>query len=155
MQHKMNLVNTIQFRDDKMEHQQFLGQKFIHHRYFNRQIHNCHFDKCKFEDLRMWNTQITKTTFENCDLRHAAIGGIAEGKANRLHEVIFRKTDLRNIACLSAEFIGCKFDNCKFGPVDFHGSRFTRCIFTGQINDTLFYDKEPSPEFYCPKQLPW
>lgn len=141
MDYNVREVSTTEFRDDKLTGQKFADEKFLHHRFFSRQISRCEYSRCRFDDLRMWDSLIADTLFDACDFRSAALGGIFEGRNNRFHRVIFQKTDLRRSAWQSAELVDCRFVDCRFGPVDFQGSRFVRCSFVGEVREALFYDK--------------
>ncbi len=132
MNYDVRHVQTTEFRGDTLVDHKSIGEKFVHHRYFNRQISRCEFIKCRFEDLRMWDSQISDTVFDTCDLRGAALGSIFEGRVNRFHRVTFMRTDLRRTGWSSAELLECRF-------IDTFNSRLTTAAIGTRASALLAY----------------
>lgn len=146
-------VPTEEFRGDKVRDARFVGESYVHHRYFGRSITKCQFVECRFEDLRIWDTHVSDSAFLRCDLRGAALGGILDGRVNRFERVTFEKTDLRRTAWQSAEFSDCRFIDCRMDGVDFQGARFASCAFVGELREVLFYDRGFNAQSQPPNEL--
>lgn len=104
-------------------------------------ISDCIFDGCVCRDWRAWETHFFKCSFRHADLRNSALGGLFQDKRNTFEEVDFSETDLRQTAYVSANFFRCRFKNAKLSRVDFQGSVFKDCVFEGELDEVLFYDK--------------
>jgi uncharacterized protein YjbI with pentapeptide repeats len=110
-------------------------------RFFNCTIRNCVFDKASCAKWRMWATSVSDSDFCSASLRGASLGGVLDGDTNQFQNVRFVRTDMRGTSHGSAPFSGCTFDNANLTKVDFQGSRFSRCVFCGELREVLFYDR--------------
>lgn len=122
-------------------------------RFFDSIIENCSFDAGHCRDWRMWNTRIINTTFRGADLRDSALGAVENGKRNSFKRVDFTKADLRQTSHGSADMVECIFVDTKLAKVDFHGTVFENCIFSGELNEVLFYRYNFRGEAYPPNEM--
>lgn len=122
-------------------------------RFFNCTIQNCVFDNASCDDWRMWATSVSDSSFASASLREASMGGALDGETNRFENVRFINTDMRGTAHRSEAFIGCTFDNANLLKVDFQGSRFTRCVFRGELHEVMFYDRAFRGERFPPNTM--
>jgi uncharacterized protein YjbI with pentapeptide repeats len=118
----------------------FAKCKLDHMRCFECTIDNCVFDQASCSDWRMWATTVSNCSFARATLRESGLGGIFEGKANRFDNVSFIRTDLRRTAHGVASFVDCIFDHANLCGVGFHGTRFSRCVFRGELYDVMFFE---------------
>lgn len=109
-------------------------------RLFDCTIENCCFDGADCQDWRMWGMQITDTSFRSANLRRATLGAVDDEKRNIYVHVDFTKADLRQTSNKSAQYNTCTFINTKLKKVDFQGSVFRDCKFSGLLEEVLFYD---------------
>lgn len=108
-------------------------------RFIACKIDNCCFDGADCSDWRIWGTSISNTSFEKADLRHAVLGGVDGVKRNAFYRVDFTKADLRQTVHMSADFIDCTFSHSKLVRVDFEGSVFVNCVFSGDLVEVSFH----------------
>jgi uncharacterized protein YjbI with pentapeptide repeats len=134
-------VETTEYRSQRLNNVDFSGQRLEHLRFFDSALTNCSFDRSTCRDIRMWGTTVRDCTFREADIRDSALGSAQNGKLNCFERVLFDRTDMRGTAYQSAVFINCRFDHAKLTKVDFQGSRFTRCVFRGELREVLFYDR--------------
>ena len=126
-------------RGAKWKNIDFTGSKLAGLRLLDCEIENCCFDECQLQDLRMWATSTSDTSFRNADLRKGALGGVENGKRNVFLRVDFTCADLRKTMYTAAAFDQCLFRNAKLEKIDFQTSTFSECQFEGELRDVLFY----------------
>jgi uncharacterized protein YjbI with pentapeptide repeats len=108
-------------------------------RLHDSKIENCCFDGAKCSDWRIWGTSISNTSFKTADLRKAALGGVDGVRRNAFYRVDFTKADLRQTVNKSADFVDCTFSDSKLVKVDFQGSVFVNCAFSGDLVEVSFH----------------
>lgn len=133
-------VETAEYRNQRLEGVDFSGQPLPHLRFFDCTLTKCSFDHASCRDIRMWGTTLHDCTFREADIQDSALGPVHDGKCNRFKGVLFERTDMRGTAYQSAVFTNCRFDHAKLTKVNFQGSRFSQCIFRGELREVLFYD---------------
>lgn len=109
--------------------------------FFSQVIDNCVFERCKCRGIGFWKSSIEHTVFDTCELRDAALGGndmVKPGPRNEYRSVTFRKCDMRNTGYTYELFEDCTFDHCRLDKVDFGGSVFRGCTFSGPLVDVTF-----------------
>jgi uncharacterized protein YjbI with pentapeptide repeats len=109
-------------------------------RFFDARIEDCRFDWAQCGDWRMWGTTIERTSFVGADLRQTALGGLDQGKRNAFRQVDFSNADLRQSAHMSADMIDCTFADTNLSKLDFQGTVFKNCSFSGDLEEVQFYD---------------
>lgn len=122
-------------------------------RFFNCTIRNCVLDNASCDGWRMWATSVSDSSFSSTSLRGASLGGVLDDETNRFENVRFIRTDMRGTAHGSAPFVGCTFDKADLTKVDFQGSRFTRCVFHGELREVFFYDRAFRGERFPPNTM--
>lgn len=112
---------------------------------------NCVFSKCDLQGLRMW-----RTTFANCrlvdvDLRRSSLGAVDKsGLANTFRGVELVRVNMRENQFISAVMTDCQFRDCDLKTVNFDGTRFERCTFSGLLDEVQFYP-HPFGEEHLPR----
>lgn len=137
----------------KWKNLDFSGGELSGLRIMGGELQNCRFDKCGLQDLRVWATQITETSFRGADLRKAALGGVQDGRRNNFRDVDFTDADLRQTAYTAAAFERCVFRNAKLVKIDFQTSTFVDCRFEGELREVLFYDRGFKGEAFPPNEM--
>ena len=97
-------------------------------RFSRASLRDCAFTACHFEDV----------SFEGADLRGALLGGYAAHDTNEFRRTAFPRSDLRDTAYRYPLFEDCDFSRAKLDKVDFEGSRFSRCRFSGKMIEVWF-----------------
>jgi len=119
----------------------FTGSHLSSLRFNDCALADCRFDDCTCHDWRMWETSFTNCSFCQADLRDSAFGAVIGERRNIFRDVDFTEADMRGTMYTSAEFSRCIFRNTKLVKVDFQGSVFADCVFEGELDEVLFYDK--------------
>ena len=108
-------------------------------RFHDLTVENCVFSNCKCSGWRVWGSSFRDTRFEDVDLRHAALGGLSQdGRRNLFSNVELVRTDLRGAAFISANIVGCRFLDANLKQVNFAGTCFEDCTFSGLLDETSF-----------------
>jgi uncharacterized protein YjbI with pentapeptide repeats len=108
-------------------------------RLFDMQVVNCLFDNCDLPDLRMWGTKFSGVSFREACLKGASLGAVHQARRMVYDGVDFSRADLRGAHSQAAEFNDCLFHEARLDKVDFGGSNFVDCRFTGELREVLFY----------------
>jgi uncharacterized protein YjbI with pentapeptide repeats len=112
-------------------------------RLHDARMDNCVFTACDLQQLRLWRTTFEQTRLCDVDLRRSAFGAVDDsGGHNTFRGVEFVRADLREIAMSAAEMTDCRFVDCNLHRVDFGGTRFERCTFSGLLDEVQFYAQE-------------
>jgi uncharacterized protein YjbI with pentapeptide repeats len=119
----------------------FTGSHLNSLRFNDCALEDCRFDDCTCRDWRMWETSFTNCSFRQADMRDSAFGAVSGERRNVFKDVDFTEADMRGTMYTSAEFSRCVFRNTRLVKVDFQGSVFTDCVFEGELDEVLFYDK--------------
>ena len=151
-------IKVVQLETTELRNQHFEGTDFSknanpHLRAIDCEFSRCNFNKANLSDFRSWGSRFVDCTFRKTNLKNAAIGGVNEGKLNFFERVDFSEADLRGIACGLGNFVDCVFNNTRLDKVDFQGSRFIRCTFSGILNETMFYAHAFRGEAFPPNQM--
>lgn len=131
----------------------FTGSHLDGIRFHGCTITNCVFDDTSCKGWRLWTTSIRDSTFARATLRDAALGGIVGDTTNHFENVLFASTDLRGTSHKAASFIACVFDHANLYKVEFQGSRFTKCVFRGELREVMFFDHAFRGEAFSPNEM--
>jgi uncharacterized protein YjbI with pentapeptide repeats len=111
-------------------------------RLFDCVLENCVFRRAVCEDWRIWRTTVRRCSFEEADLRESALGGLGKNgrwrERNRFLSVSFDRADLRGTAWHSSEVSDCSFRETQLQKVEFNGTVFQRCVFSGPLEEVVF-----------------
>jgi uncharacterized protein YjbI with pentapeptide repeats len=107
-------------------------------RFFDCKLENCSFEGAICRDWRLWTTTVSDCSFQSCDLRTSALGGVNDGKRNAFSRVDFARADMRKTVYVSCDMLECTFADAKLEKVDFAGTVFTNCVFKGAMADVIF-----------------
>jgi uncharacterized protein YjbI with pentapeptide repeats len=118
----------------------FSGRSFSHLRVMKCRFVRCRFDESQFEDFRVWRSSFEDCSFRHCELRGAVLGPVDAGECNEFLRTDFSEADLRESTYTSAVLEACQFARSQLDDVDFQGSRFSACGFSGQLRRTRFAD---------------
>jgi hypothetical protein len=111
----------------------FTGSELSGIRLFDCEIQNCRFDACQFEDLRVWSSSFSDTSFRGARLRRAVLGGVQDGRRNIFSKVDFNNADLRQSIYTAAAFEHCIIKKTQLVKIDFQTSTFSDCTFEGEL----------------------
>jgi len=132
------LAGLVVVRGGRWSRIDFSGAHLPSLRFFDTIIEDCVFDGADCRDWRIWTSEVRGTTFRGADLHGAALGGIAEEKRNTFVDVDFTRADLRETAYETALFQRCTFSDARLRGVDFNGTVFVDCVFSGELEDVSF-----------------
>ncbi|MEV7662785.1 pentapeptide repeat-containing protein [Paenarthrobacter sp. NPDC089316] len=108
-------------------------------RFFGSVITGCLFDKAICVDWRLWDSEVTDSSFAKAGLRDAALGTWYEGgTGNAWRNINFDGADLRGLLAS-----GCLMERCSFKGTKLKGAEFLQATirygqFTGVLQDVLF-----------------
>ena len=124
-------------------------------RFFDSTIEDCVFDNGRCQDWRMWRTAVLNTSFRNTDLRNSALGPVnrTDTKRNSFRSIDFTNADLRKTVYVSADMINCVFAQTNLTKIDFQGTIFKDCIFSGLLNEVIFYQRAFQGETFPPNEM--
>jgi uncharacterized protein YjbI with pentapeptide repeats len=105
---------------------------------------NCSFNDvlCRRADLRgsrFTTCRFKATSFEEADLRHGTLGGYAGSEPTEYRTTSFVAANLTDSSFGYPLFEDCDFAQTKLDKVDFQGSRFVRCRFSGKLVQVWFH----------------
>jgi uncharacterized protein YjbI with pentapeptide repeats len=101
----------------------------------------------------MWGTTISETSFFSADLQEAVLGGVKDGVRNSFQHVDFSHADLRGTTHVSSDMVDCNFEQTRLRKVDFQGTVFVRCTFSGELEEVLFYRTAFRGEHLPPNEM--
>jgi len=131
----------------------FTGSRLNGLRFFSCMINNCIFEECSCQNLGLWGTTVSNTSFKSSSLLNSTLGGVQDNRVNTFDKVDFTKADLRQTAYVSAKFIGCVFKNTRLDKVNFQGSAFTDCFFEGELREVIFNRKGFRADAFPPNEM--
>ena len=106
-------------------------------------IEDCVFANCNLEQLLLWRTTFQRTRLCDVDLRRSSLGAVDDsGGHNTFRDVEFIRVDLRENGMAAAQMTDCRFADCNLRRVNFGGTRFERCTFSGLLDEVQFYAQE-------------
>ena len=144
---------TAMFRGARWRDLDFSGSRLNALRLLGCEIENCRFDNCQMRDLRMWSTTLKASTFRRSNLRDSALGAVENGQRNRFSGVEFTHTDLRGSGFTAADFDHCLFRESHLEKIDFQTSRFSDCVFEGDLRDVIFHRRGFRGEAFPPNEM--
>jgi uncharacterized protein YjbI with pentapeptide repeats len=105
----------------------------------------CSFEDCLFEKTRMvsssfWDCSISNCTFRECDLTDVVLGGRVGLSSGGITDVEFHDGKFVGVVFSFPRIERCLFD-CDIVDVDFDGSQFVDCKFTGKLDIVVFRRK--------------
>jgi len=116
-------------------------------------IEDCRFDGAVCQDLRLWGTVIRDCSFEGADLRESALGGTSGRKRNRFERVRFDRADLRGTVHSAAAMNSCSFAGADLTKVEFNGTVFEACRFSGRLQEVSFHRQGFGDEGFPPNEM--
>jgi len=124
-------------------------------RFYDSTIEDCSFDSGRCQDWRLWRTTVLNTSFRNTDLRNSALGAVnrTETKRNSFRSVDFTNADLRKTVYVSADMIDCVFAQTNLAKIDFQGTIFKDCVFSGLLNEVIFCQRAFQGQRFPPNEM--
>lgn len=119
----------------------------------NCNVSNCRFDLANCRDWKVWSSRFDSTSFVGADLRGSALGATRGTSVNSYLSVDFSQANLEDTTYVSADFVDCRYHDSKLTGVDFQGSVFRRCIFSGLLDEVLFYRKAFGGAEHSPNEM--
>jgi len=128
------------FAATRWEHIDLRASVIRHARFHDAWIHDCLFDQADLHDWRLWNSQVSDSSFERADMTGSAIGTGERGAngVNRWHRVSFDRADLKRAVVSECDFVDCTFRNTKLKSVKFNYATFDGVKFEGLLDGVLF-----------------
>jgi uncharacterized protein YjbI with pentapeptide repeats len=106
-------------------------------------IEDCAFTACNLQALGIWRTTFQNTRLCDVDLRRSGLGAVDDtGGHNTFRDVELVRVDFRESGITAAEMTDCRFVDCNLRRVNFGGTRFARCTFSGLLDEVQFYAQE-------------
>jgi uncharacterized protein YjbI with pentapeptide repeats len=102
-------------------------------RFFSSSITGCVFYAADCEDWRLWDCQVSESSFEKANLSGAAMGTWRDGRPNDWFGISFDGADLRDTNSTGASFVSCSFRGARLKGVHFLQSRIVSCVFAGRL----------------------
>jgi uncharacterized protein YjbI with pentapeptide repeats len=140
-------------RGARWEGMDFSGAELSSLRLLDVHIDQCVFDKSRCLDWRIWGSTVSRSRFVSANLRGSALGGVENGRVNQYVGVSWKLTDMRGAAYRSADFVDCTFERTKLAKMDFGGSRFVRCRFSGELREVIFHRTAWEAEHLAPNEM--
>lgn len=121
---------------------------------------------CEFRDCKIEHADLTYSSFKGCSFRKVRfancwignlLGGVTEKNLGVFEDVEFVNGHFTSATFSYPRFERCRF-KCDIGHVDFHGSQFYDCVFTGALSAVDFNGKaDPGPgeEFMAGRPIPF
>lgn len=136
------LSGVVELRGIVLKDLDFSGARLPSLRLFDCVLDNCVFRQAVCEGWRMWRTTLRRCSFEEANLRGSALGTLSEGERwrdrNRFETVSFDRADLRDTVWHPAEVRECSFRETRLEKVEFSGTVFRRCVFSGPLDEVVF-----------------
>lgn len=98
-------------------------------------------DGADLTDVREHGNRFVECRFVGTTLTGAGIGH----KGSRYEGCLFERAVFKRAGFIRPEFDGCEFRNCRLDGVDFFGSSFADCTFSGKVTDAWFRGGFPLP----------
>lgn len=133
------LGDFVEIKRGRLENLDLSGSRLDGWRFFESEIVNCRFDNARCQDWRLWATNVTDTSFVSANLRQAVLGPWYKGRGNLYHRCVFSHADLYGIVSTAATFMDCDFLDVRLEKVEFDGTGFVRCRFSGRLREVMFY----------------
>lgn len=114
------------------------GSRLGHMRWFSLEITNCLFDDAVLDDLRVWESEISDSSFAGASLEGSPLGTGQKFKRNGWSRIDFTRADLRGVQFDAADLEDVDFSNARLDSVQFKHCRLTRIHFAGEVREVLF-----------------
>ena len=131
------LLELVEFTGVSITNVDFSNGSLPGLRFKNCFISNCVFASANLREWRLWGTRIADSSFVKCDLRDSALGGDDEAP-NTWSHCDFSEADMRATTHSAAWMSHCSFVNTRLDKVDFWGTQFEYCQFSGSLRNVVF-----------------
>ncbi len=136
------LSGMVTLRGSKWTKIDFGYASLPHLRFHDASIVDCRFDAAVCDDWRLWNTEVSASTFSGASLRDASLGTWENNRGNSWLDVAFDGADLRGAQFRGGSLIDCDFRTARLDGVKFLEATLIRCPFSGVLRHTLFDGRE-------------
>jgi uncharacterized protein YjbI with pentapeptide repeats len=133
---------SIRAKGCRFENIDFSQAKFSGPFFTDCVFENCLFDGADLSDMAQWRSAYARCSFRHTNFSRASFG--ASGAT--YSDCIFERASFSRAVFIRPVFERCRFDNCKLKGVDFNGSSFEECQFTGVIADAQFRGGYGAPD---------
>jgi|GEM_PF-1845187 len=124
-------------------------------------ISSCTFKDVSFEGVRIQNVRNFANRFERCSFansvfRESSLGAGYGGDVTEYHDCDFSGTKMKGCSATFPLFEKCRFERVYLDDVDFKGSRFVECSFSGFLQGVTFqgiYVPQIPTDWHPPKAL--
>jgi uncharacterized protein YjbI with pentapeptide repeats len=99
---------------------------------------NIIFYSAKADYIKFWACRFDKVVFEKTYLNEALMNATLNNDSGYFRDVHFIEANMKGTMYTNTLFERCNFLKCKLDGVDFNGSRFLNCKFTGKLSGIFF-----------------
>jgi len=98
-----------------------------------------------FDRVSYDNIEISHSIFEDTTWTHCRFDRVLFASSNRFSSCRFTRCRFdKQHTYLGAVFRDCVFEECEFRNIQFWGSKFEKCTFSGRLDNIVFYGPEAS-----------
>ena len=120
----------------------FRGATLNHMRWSSMRVKDCLFDGASLEELRVWESKITDTSFVDARLTYGALGTGPKYRRNSWRRINFTHSDMRGAHFDSADISSADFSAANVDNVLFRHSKLNNVRFTGPMHEVLFENRD-------------
>lgn len=134
-----NIAGMLEFRGVTWTHLDLSGAVIRYARFMNSVIADCRFERADLTDWRLWDVEVSDSSFEGADLRDSALGtGRFEGAVVRWTDVVFDRADLRHSHFTEARLHRVSFRGTKLRSSGFQECDLESVVFEGILTSVRF-----------------
>ena len=95
-------------------------------------------EQVSYDNTKILHSVFDGTTWTDCRFNRVLFAESSRFMSCRFVRCRFEKQH----TCVGALFSDCIFKECEFRNVQFWGARFERCVFSGRLENVVFYGQE-------------
>ena len=116
----------------------FRGSRLGHMRWFSVEVSDCLFDDATLDDLRVWESEISGSSFVGASLEGSPLGTGQKFKRNGWTRVDFTSANLRDVHFDAADLEEVNFSYARLDNVQFRHCRLVDIRFAGELREVVF-----------------
>ncbi len=132
------IVQKTSYKKVKFDSYDFSHADFNHTIWDYVKFNNCLFDKTRIFNAIFSGCTFSNSTFIDCELTHTLLGGSKPLDYGLFINTIFRGGSINSCHFDYPLFKKCIFE-CNISDVNFGGTQFVDCTFTGRLNEVIFH----------------
>ncbi|WPU98893.1 pentapeptide repeat-containing protein [Mucilaginibacter sp. cycad4] len=130
--------NILEFKDVKLKNIDFSFSDLSYTTWIRCEFENIKMLNTKANYLKFWACSMKLSDIEKTDFQNSLLGGRLEVNSGSFEDVKFKESKFNKTYYSFPLFKDCVFKNCNLTEVNFDGSRFEDCAFTGKLCSTIF-----------------